>query len=316
VIRFEVRVPTYERPEFLRRALRSLQSQTYPDWTATVLDDSNSPDAARIVGELGDKRFTYIRNQMRLGAAQNIDQCISPSSRDGAEFGCLLEDDNYWLPDFLSLVASRLKGGRWNIVLANQRIHREKVGLLPPSYTTRGDWFIDGALSPLALRASLLLMEGLSNGGLIWRLGSHVDLRVGRSVKETALHEACRTLLIKEDVLFVAEAQAVWTDLPTADTARAVTKNRVVGRGMQAVRDFVLRCDGSRAVSLATEMAGRNKSLPGLAWTLAYSGRLIPALRIGGTATTLGRAWLKGLAIRCAQPNPCRSFLQADSVAL
>src|SRR5919108_5937137 len=124
-MRFEIRIPTYERPNLLLRALGSLQAQTYQDWSAVVLDDSIAEDAARIVREFGDARITYVRNSARLGAAGNIDQCFSPLARDGGDFACLLEDDNYWLPDFLSLVASHLKSGRWNIVLANQRINCE-----------------------------------------------------------------------------------------------------------------------------------------------------------------------------------------------
>src|SRR5579862_1131830 len=36
----EIRVPTFRRPELLRRALASVIGQTYPDWRCIVLDDS------------------------------------------------------------------------------------------------------------------------------------------------------------------------------------------------------------------------------------------------------------------------------------
>jgi len=308
-MRFEIRIPTYERPILLLRALQSLQAQTHRDWRAVVFDDSQTPDAARIVADLKDGRLKYVKNQNSIGAAQNIDQCFSSVPSADAEFGCLLEDDNYWLPGFLSLISQRLADGRWNIVLANQRINCEGSGLLPPNETTRGHWFAEGKLSPLQLRASLLLMEGISNGGLVWRLTPKVHLQVGSSVKETGLHEACRTLLIQEDILFISEAQAVWTELPDSMTARASTRYRVIGRGMQAIRDFVLKAQGAEAVQIATKSAVRNRLIPSLAFALAYSGHPIEAFRVGGKSSVVGKALRKGFAIRFAESNPCRAFL-------
>jgi hypothetical protein len=43
-----------------------------------------------------------------------------------------------------------------SIILANQRINEEGVGLRPVNQTIRGDWFSAGSLDPLDLRARLL----------------------------------------------------------------------------------------------------------------------------------------------------------------
>lgn len=53
-VNFEVRIPTYERPEMLERGLRSLQAQDYPNWKAIVCkaivcDDSLSSAAMEII---------------------------------------------------------------------------------------------------------------------------------------------------------------------------------------------------------------------------------------------------------------------------
>lgn len=310
-MQFEVRIPTYQRPRMLLRALRSLQAQTYVRWNAVVLDDSNTPDAVQVVQSLNDKRIAYTRNEVRHGAAQNIDQCFSPLCKGDAQMACLLEDDNYWLPEFLSLIASKLRTRERKLILANQRINEEGCGLSPETETTRGAWFDDGELSPLRLRASLLLMEGVSNGGLIWRLGSALDLRVGPSVRQTALHEACRTLLVGDSVLFVKKALAVWTKLPTPITARAGEENRVIGRGMQSVRDFVLRTHGDEAIRLAIDLATRTQLIENLATNLAYSGYIKRAVQLVGYRAAVSKPWLKGIAIRCVESNPCRRFLNS-----
>ncbi len=308
---FEVRISACERPALLERALHSLQRQTYPLWRALIYDDSRSNDVRDVATGLLDDRISYTRNAVTLGAAKNIDQCFGNEPIFGGEYACILEDDNYWLPEFLSLIAAKLRTREWKVVFANQRINKEGSGLLPETETTRGDFFDDGELSPLRLRASLLLMEGVSNGGLIWRLASAVDLRVGPSVRQTGLHEACRTLLIEDSVLFVKEAQAVWTDLPKPITARAEEENRVIGRGIQSVRDFVLRTHGDELIRLAIDIAATEQLTGDLATSLAYSGYIRRAVQLVGYRAADWKSWLKGIAIRCVQSNPCQRFLSS-----
>src|SRR6516164_3140408 len=98
-ITFEVRIPTYERPLLLRRAINSLQKQTYQSWKAIIFDDSASFDSQAVVRTIADDRICYVRNHERLGAAGNIDQCFSPISSLDGDYACLLEDDNFWLPN-------------------------------------------------------------------------------------------------------------------------------------------------------------------------------------------------------------------------
>jgi hypothetical protein len=313
---FEVRMTAYERPELLRRALESLLAQTHTRWRATVMDDSRSAAISELVAAMDDDRIVYSRNPERLGAAANIDQCFAPEAREGGDYACLLEDDNYWLPDFLATMATILAGQPWDLVLANQRIYEEGTGLRPETETTRGAWFGSGAVDPLELRASLLLMEGLSNGGLVWRLGAGVDFRVGPCVRETGLHEACRSLLVDRPFLFVAEAHAVWTTMPKERTARSGESNRVVSRGMLAVHDAVLRLHGVELVMRAQHLAARMGRQGRLVEALAYSGR--PGLAgawLHGCRAAAWQAFLKGLAVRLIQPNPCFDFLRSARMA-
>jgi hypothetical protein len=93
-------------------------------------------------------------------------------------------------------VANRVQDSKWRVVLFNQRINDHVGGLRHASRATRGTWFSAGTVEPLELRATLLFMEGLSNGGLVWALGHATNLQVGGTVRQTGLHEACRSLLI------------------------------------------------------------------------------------------------------------------------
>jgi len=307
---FEIRMPTYNRPDLLRRAIESLLRQTYPHWTAVVFDDSTCDEAREIVQSTGDDRITYKKNQVRMGAAGNIDQCFSPQAMFSGHYGCLLEDDNYWLPDFLAEVSKSLSGRDSQIILANQRVCDEGSGLQGPEVTTRGDWFFGGVVSPLYLRATLLLMEGISNGGLVWRLEHEVDLRVGPTVKEAGIQEACRSLLVTVPFLFISQALAVWTFLPQSESGRAHETYRSFGRGMQSIRSFILRSHGRTVVEAARPIARRQGLDSRLVETLSYAG--YPHFAgdlVRGRTSAACRAVTKGLAIRLVQENPCNEFI-------
>lgn len=305
-------MPTYNRPDMLRRAIESLLRQTYPHWKAVVFDDSTSAGAREVVQIADDDRITYKKNQVRMGAAGNIDQCFSPQAMFSGHYGCLLEDDNYWLPDFLAELSSNITKTDSQLILANQSINDEGGGLQGQDTTTRGDWFFDGMVSPLYLRASLLLMEGISNGGLVWRLEDKIDLRVGPTVKEAGLQEACRSLLVRTPFLFISQALAVWTSVPQSETARAQETYRLFGRGMQSIRSFVLGRHGRTVVDMAKTIAQKRGLDSRLVETLAYSGYpLLAGDLVRGRTSTACRGVAKGLAIRFVQNDPCDSFIQS-----
>lgn len=307
-------MPTYNRPDMFRRAVDSLQGQTYPHWKAIVSDDSTNEGVRDVVEAVNDHRITYRKNQVRMGATGNIDQCFSPQAMFAGQYGYVLEDDNYLLPDFLKELSENIANGNCELILANQRINEEGSGLLGPESTTRGDWFFDGIVNPLYLRASLLFMEGISNGGLVWRLEDKVDLRVGPHIKVAGLHEACRSLLIRVPFLFIAKALTVWTSLPQSDSARAQDTNRSFGRGMQSIRSFVLRHHGRAVVDVAREISRRRGLDSRLVEALAYSG--YPHLAgdlVGSISSASLRGLAKGLTIRLIKNDPCDTFIRSLS---
>jgi hypothetical protein len=251
-----------------------------------------------------------------MGATGNIDQCFSPQAMFAGQYGYVLEDDNYLLPEFLEELFKGVSNKDSELVLANQRIHEEGSGLLGLDSTTRGHWFSDGIVSPLYLRASLLFMEGISNGGLVWRLEDKVDLRVGPNVEVAGLHEACRSLLIRVPFLFIAKALTVWTSLPQSASARAQDTNRSFGRGMQSIRSFVLRHHGRTVVDVARQISQRRGLNSRLVEALAYSG--YPHLAgdlVRGRTSAIFRGLAKGLAIRLIKSDPCDNFIRSLSTA-
>lgn len=93
-------VTVFKRIEFLREALESALSQTLESYEIIVTDDADS-DAAKAICKSINKpdRIRYRSNQQRLGVALNMRVAILEAR---GRYVAVLNDDDYWEPDFLS----------------------------------------------------------------------------------------------------------------------------------------------------------------------------------------------------------------------
>ncbi len=100
-------IPTFNRPELLLRAARSVLAQTFQDFEVIVVDDGDKVRAEDIVHELNDDRIRYIKNEPPKrggGATRNVG--IKAST---GEYIAFLDDDDAWLPEKLKKQVSALE---------------------------------------------------------------------------------------------------------------------------------------------------------------------------------------------------------------
>lgn len=95
-----VLIPTYRRPEKLRRAIGSALSQTYRDIKIVVCDNCSGDDTESVVRSImaADERVIYFQHSSNMGMNANFNFAISKVS---TPYFCLLTDDDYYLPEFL-----------------------------------------------------------------------------------------------------------------------------------------------------------------------------------------------------------------------
>ncbi len=86
-----VNLPCYRQLHHARRAIASIQAQTYRNLEINLLDDGASDEYAAYVEALGDPRVHYHRNAGRLGAMRNMFSAITFGS--GAFTLAFHEDD-------------------------------------------------------------------------------------------------------------------------------------------------------------------------------------------------------------------------------
>ena len=238
----EIRVPTYKRPVWLRRALESLIAQDQPNWKALVMDDSPEREGREVVGALRDKRIIYQPNRERLGGAANLDKAFNSESLLGGAWACVLEDDNWLMPGFLSENIHALDDTHVDILLRNQEIwFQNENTTIPTGQTTRGNWFEEREYDSLELHAFLFFFEAISNGGLFWKTSIKSNLQVGNKVKDSGLQESCRTLQIVEPLYFKSKPLCVWSQMPAELISRSFVSNRARTRGKQSIVRYLIQ---------------------------------------------------------------------------
>jgi glycosyltransferase involved in cell wall biosynthesis len=93
--RVSVVIPVFNRPAAVRRAIRSVLTQTFHDFEILVVDDASTDDTAETIVAFHDPRIKLIRHDQRRGGSAARNTGISASS---APFIAFLDSDDEWMP--------------------------------------------------------------------------------------------------------------------------------------------------------------------------------------------------------------------------
>lgn len=104
-------VPTYDRPEGLRRTLSCLSNQTYPHLDILVSDNCSPGSAtANVLAEMAerDPRIRFVRQPAPLRVAENFRYVLRES---GADYFMWAADDDEWRPAFIERCIGAMRDG-------------------------------------------------------------------------------------------------------------------------------------------------------------------------------------------------------------
>jgi glycosyltransferase involved in cell wall biosynthesis len=120
-------IPTYNRPQFTARAVRSVLAQTWRDLEVIVVDDcSREPITRAALGD--DSRVRILRHEANRGVGAARNTGIQAAR---GEVVALLDSDDYWLPE-------KLAG---QMALYEQQADRDNVLVYSTYYYERdGKW--------------------------------------------------------------------------------------------------------------------------------------------------------------------------------
>jgi glycosyltransferase involved in cell wall biosynthesis len=98
---------TKNRPLFLERALRSVDSQTYTDYVHIVLNDGGDKrDVEKLLEKYKNKKRTVVHNKETVGLIRALNQAIKSVS---SKYVTILDDDDTWPPERLEKTVSYLE---------------------------------------------------------------------------------------------------------------------------------------------------------------------------------------------------------------
>ncbi len=98
-------IPTFNRSAFLKHAITSVLGQTYSDFEIIISDNASTDDTAAIIATFPDRRIKYFRNDRNVGMGPNWNIGVQ---RAKGLYVVLLEDDNWWHPEYLARAAGTL----------------------------------------------------------------------------------------------------------------------------------------------------------------------------------------------------------------
>jgi len=103
--RVDIIMPLYNKAPTVGRAIRSIQSQTMPDWHLIVIDDGSTDGGPDIVRGLADARIVLFRqDNAGPGAARN-----AGLARSEAACVAFLDADDEWYPWYLANALAALE---------------------------------------------------------------------------------------------------------------------------------------------------------------------------------------------------------------
>lgn len=101
-MKFSIITPTFKRKELLKRAVASLQAQTYKDWEMLIVNDSPYDESYKeFAVSLNDARIRYYCNDSNHGVNYSRNFALERISAD-SKWVIFLDDDDYLAPDTLA----------------------------------------------------------------------------------------------------------------------------------------------------------------------------------------------------------------------
>ena len=160
-------ITTFNRANFLEKAIKSVLGQTYSDFELLILDNSSIDDTQNVVKSFIDDRIRYIRHQpLNIAQARNLGV-----KEAKGEYVAFLDDDDEWLPNKLKAQLEVFKEGDESLGLVyggfiwmaetgeDIKKHIPKLrGAILPDLLTQRDAFTGSASNPMLRKSAV---EGL-----------------------------------------------------------------------------------------------------------------------------------------------------------
>ncbi|RZK56357.1 MAG: glycosyltransferase [Pedobacter sp.] len=227
---------TYKRNSLLPRAIKSIQNQTFTNWVCEVHnDDPTDGFPAHFIECLQDSRFIIKNHTQNLGATTCFNIAFAGSDE---KYGSILEDDNWWEPQFLEEMISILDTNLnvdicWsNMNLWVEKGHNQWENTLKTIWPTDKnntlfEWF--------DLRQAMGALH--SNGSMLYRNENAKELQIPNEC-DFSIMEAVRERTFKFPIYLHHKTLANFAH--TLNTSRSNNKSVWTGGQILLLSSFLL----------------------------------------------------------------------------
>ena len=146
-------ITTYNRANYVSRAIESVLRQTYPDWELVIVDDGSTDETPKVVSR-------YLTNDGKVRYIKQANQGLSAARNKGiaethGKYLAFLDDDDWWVPEKLETQVTYMEA-RPNVGLSYTRLRiiRETNGklddstVIPAKMATTFEEIIDDSFIP------------------------------------------------------------------------------------------------------------------------------------------------------------------------
>ncbi|KKT89059.1 MAG: Glycosyl transferase family 2 [Candidatus Jorgensenbacteria bacterium GW2011_GWC1_48_8] len=87
-------ITTYNRPESLKRAIKSVLNQDFKNFELIIVDDRSDAETGEAVASFKDSRINFIQNPKNLGGTKSLNIGLKHAK---GKYVCPLDDDDEWI---------------------------------------------------------------------------------------------------------------------------------------------------------------------------------------------------------------------------
>jgi teichuronic acid biosynthesis glycosyltransferase TuaG len=134
----DIIIPVYNSGKFIKRAIKSVFSQTYKNWKLIIIDDASTDNSKNILNKIYNKnkyRIKILKNNINKGQAFSRNRGLKYSK---SEFISFLDSDDYWGKNKLENQIKFMLNNNYDFTYTDFRIvknnHRKKTIVVPDFY--------------------------------------------------------------------------------------------------------------------------------------------------------------------------------------
>lgn len=152
-------MPSYNKENYIAKAIQSIINQTYKDWELIVIDDASTDNSVEIIKSFTDERIIFRQNEMNIGMAANRNRALDMAR---GEYIALLDADDITTEFRLQKEVEYLDSHPEIDVVFGSFQEIDENDIIKESY------FMP-LKNPAFVRAKLMVLDPIPNGSSMYR---------------------------------------------------------------------------------------------------------------------------------------------------